>query len=239
MDDDEDVELDPEQRRYLDDVHARLDTLDHYELLGVARDADTNAIRRAYFQRVRVVHPDRFFGKRLGRYKARMEAIFARMTHAYETLLAPDKRSAYDAARAAPVAAPAPVDPATAARRKAALAALEQQLAAGRARAAAQAEVHVRQAARARAAGDVVGAAAAYAEALRLTPDDPDLREAVEANAREVGERRVAADRRQAELEERHGHWAQAAASWQRVLDAHPDDADARARFVAARARAT
>ena len=237
---DDDVDLDPEHRRYVLDVHARLDALSHYELLGVARDAEPGAIRRAYFKLARVIHPDRYFGKNLGAYKPKLEAIFARMTQAYELLSAAEARARYDASLdAAPAAAAAaPVDPASAARRQAARAELEARLAESKQRALKQAEQHTRVAARALAAGDVETAAQAYREALRLCPDDPDLRATLARTEALVVERRCEASRRQAALEERHGRWAQAVAWWQRVLEARPDDREASERLAIARGRA-
>jgi curved DNA-binding protein CbpA len=242
---DEDVDLPLEHRQYLLDVSERLDGLSHYELLGVARAADASDIKRAYFKLARVVHPDRYFGKKLGRYKARLEAVFARMTLAYETLSKPEARAAYDAAQAAAPtnaqAAPpasAPVDPATAARREAALAELKQRLGESKQRGAQQAQVHAQAAARALAAGDVETAAAGYREALKLAPDDAALRAAAAQAETLALARRCEATRRQAALEERHGHWAEAAASWQRLLAIRPDDAEAGERLAAARTRA-
>src|SRR5262245_16394634 len=105
---DEHVDLDDERRAYPTDVHGRPDRLNHSELLGVARDADKKAIKRAYFQLAATIHPDRYFGKRLGSYKPKMETVFARMTAAFETLSDKDKRVAYDAKLGAPSSTAAP-----------------------------------------------------------------------------------------------------------------------------------
>src|ERR1022692_547478 len=53
----EDVDLDPERQRYVIDVFDRLSSLSHYELSRVRRDADTKAIKRAYFDLVGLIHP--------------------------------------------------------------------------------------------------------------------------------------------------------------------------------------
>src|SRR5438477_607676 len=44
----EDVDLEMEWRRYIIEMHARLDALDHYQTLGVARDADRKTLKEAY-----------------------------------------------------------------------------------------------------------------------------------------------------------------------------------------------
>ncbi len=78
-------------------VHGQLKDTDHYALLGVERTADIKAIKRAYFDAAALFHPDRYFRKRLGSFKPRLEAIFSRITVALETLSDPDKRGEYDA----------------------------------------------------------------------------------------------------------------------------------------------
>jgi curved DNA-binding protein CbpA len=93
----EDVDMDPETRRSIVETHRRLDDLDHYELLGVDRMADKKALRRAYFDLAARFHPDRYFRKKLGSYKLRMEVIFGRLTLAHETLSDAGRRDEYDA----------------------------------------------------------------------------------------------------------------------------------------------
>lgn len=60
---------------------------DHYETLGVARDATADEIRAAYRKAASKAHPDRNGGD-----IARMQAVNA----AYEVLGNPDSRAAYD-----------------------------------------------------------------------------------------------------------------------------------------------
>jgi tetratricopeptide (TPR) repeat protein len=91
------IDIDPEHQRQITDLYERLDTLDHYRLLGIGRTADKKEIKRAYFEATSRFHPDRFFRKNLGEFKGRMEAIFGRMTAAHDTLTAPDRRAEYDA----------------------------------------------------------------------------------------------------------------------------------------------
>lgn len=93
----EDVDLDEETRRAVLALHARLDSLDHYALLGVERAADRKALKRAYFDLAARFHPDKYFRKKLGSYKPRMETIFGRITLAHDTLTSRDKRAEYDA----------------------------------------------------------------------------------------------------------------------------------------------
>ena len=91
-----DVDLDLERRRTILDTFYRLGDLDHYELLGVPRDAEKKDIRAAYFTLSKAFHPDTLYGKKLGSYKGKMEAVFNRLTEAYEVLGKKKKRREYD-----------------------------------------------------------------------------------------------------------------------------------------------
>ncbi|HSO41215.1 MAG TPA: DnaJ domain-containing protein [Labilithrix sp.] len=87
-------------------LDATLKTADHYALLGLERGADKKAIKRAYFGLASRFHPDRFFGKKLGASRARVDRIFHRLTEAHDVLTSVSRRAAYDAtlAPAAPAA---------------------------------------------------------------------------------------------------------------------------------------
>jgi curved DNA-binding protein CbpA len=93
----ENVDLDEDTRRTILSLHARLNELHHYALLGVERDADRKGIKRAYYDLAGKYHPDRYFRKNLGSFKVRMEAIFSRMTLAHDTLSDRERRADYDA----------------------------------------------------------------------------------------------------------------------------------------------
>jgi curved DNA-binding protein CbpA len=236
----EEVDLDIEWRKYILDMHARLAALDFYQVLGVPRTADRKAIKKAYFDLAAKLHPDRYFGKRLGAYKPKMEAIFSRLTLAFSTLDNRVQKAKYDEALAKiPVAnlpkAKAPVDPKLAAQRNAAMEALKQRFNDGRAKA----KQHVEAAERARAAGDLIAAAEAYRAALALAPSDPQIKSAFEETERASADKLVAAHRKKALLEERFGRWTEAAEAWQKVLAARPDDADAKQHHEQALARAS
>src|SRR5579862_6992343 len=66
--------------------------LDHYEVLGVAKNAKPAEIRAKFHELARVFHPDR--------YRAEdddtAQRTFVRINAAYNTLIDPDKRARYD-----------------------------------------------------------------------------------------------------------------------------------------------
>ncbi len=62
---------------------------DLYELLGVARDADGDAIKKAYRRLARQLHPD-------VNPDPETQEKFKEVSHAYEVLSDPQKRAAYD-----------------------------------------------------------------------------------------------------------------------------------------------
>jgi len=63
---------------------------DYYDVLGVARDADDAALKRAYRNLARTYHPDRNPGDK------KSEERFKEISEAYGILSDPDKRAQYD-----------------------------------------------------------------------------------------------------------------------------------------------
>jgi hypothetical protein len=101
-------EIDPmllEKLKPVDDLLARLETANYYELLGVATDASPQDIRRAYSQLAKRFHPDVYFRKRIGAYQRKLEQLFAALTRAYGVLQNSDERMVYDLITGIPRAA--------------------------------------------------------------------------------------------------------------------------------------
>jgi tetratricopeptide (TPR) repeat protein len=93
---DEPVDLEPERKKRVLDLFYRLDELTYYEILGVATEADKKQVKSAYYAIAPDFHPDKFFRKNLGSFKAKIEAIFARFTLAHDILTDKEKRADYD-----------------------------------------------------------------------------------------------------------------------------------------------
>jgi curved DNA-binding protein CbpA len=93
---DETVDIDLPRKRRILDAYYRIDRLSHYEVLGVAQNADKKAVKTAYFEVVNLFHPDRYFGKNLGSFKSKLERLFARVTEAHDVLTRQAAREEYD-----------------------------------------------------------------------------------------------------------------------------------------------
>jgi curved DNA-binding protein CbpA len=91
------VDLELDQQRKVVELFGKLETIDFYTLLDIRPDAEAKAIKKAYYASAPGYHPDRYYGKNLGPFKQQMEAIFGRITVAYDTLKSKETRAEYDA----------------------------------------------------------------------------------------------------------------------------------------------
>jgi len=96
----EDVDLDLERRKQILFAEARLATWTHFDVLGLPWNAPVEAAKAAYVEQVKIFHPDRYPGKRLGSFRARLEKVFHRLTEARDTLTDEPRRAAYARATA-------------------------------------------------------------------------------------------------------------------------------------------
>lgn len=83
----------------------RLDWLSHYDLLAVGRDASADDVRRAYFEKSRLFHPDLRHRPDLAGFERELTAVFERLKVAHDTLLDQDARADHDRSIDQPIAA--------------------------------------------------------------------------------------------------------------------------------------
>ncbi len=90
-----DTELSKTLPERVTEFHSTINKKDHYEVLGVVRDASSKEIRDAYYRLVKLYHPD-VNPKADHEIKEKAEEIFTRISSAYETLTDSEKRQQYD-----------------------------------------------------------------------------------------------------------------------------------------------
>ena len=74
-----------------------LPSMTFYQILDVPKTAAEEDIKKAYFQRARNFHPDRFERKLAAEYKAQIDEVFDGITNAYRVLSNKEARRVYDA----------------------------------------------------------------------------------------------------------------------------------------------
>jgi DnaJ-domain-containing protein 1 len=79
-------DISADMKRRILRLHRRLRKLSAHELLGVAVDADQATLKRAFAAASKELHPDRYYGKDLGAYRAKLAKIFSRLTEAMQEL---------------------------------------------------------------------------------------------------------------------------------------------------------
>ncbi len=87
----EPAELDDGERRLILTLERLLEKQDPYMLLGVSQGADARTLKRAYFLLSKEIHPDRYYGKKLGSFATRMSHVFEETSRAYARLTTVDK----------------------------------------------------------------------------------------------------------------------------------------------------
>jgi DnaJ-like protein len=87
----EDVDLDEAIRRRILAMARLADGRDPWALLGVPAGSDPRQLKRAYFKLSKEIHPDRYFGQRLGGFSERLPFVFEALSRAYARLTSPDR----------------------------------------------------------------------------------------------------------------------------------------------------
>lgn len=95
----DDVDLSRAEQQSLLAEWVRRDRTGPFERLGLAPTDDVAAIRRAWHDTCRRLHPDRHYGKRTGPFAEIMVELFELARAAYSELLDPRRRAQHLAAR--------------------------------------------------------------------------------------------------------------------------------------------
>ncbi|TMQ06521.1 MAG: hypothetical protein E6J91_37680 [Deltaproteobacteria bacterium] len=90
----EDIPLDDRTRRLILAMARLADGRDPWALLGVPAGAEPRQLKRAYFKLSKEIHPDRYYGERLGSFTDRLPFVFEAVSRAYARLTSPDRRAA-------------------------------------------------------------------------------------------------------------------------------------------------
>lgn len=83
-------------KQKIQEAYEALPHQDHYEVLGLQKTVTRDELKRAYFRLAKEYHPDRHFQSGLEDLPPLLEALFRRITEAYDTLLMERKRKEYD-----------------------------------------------------------------------------------------------------------------------------------------------
>ncbi|HEX8150311.1 MAG TPA: DUF4388 domain-containing protein [Pyrinomonadaceae bacterium] len=86
----------PDRRGTAEELFALARGATHYEVLGVARSASADEVKRAYYSHARRLHPDLLRRDADEETRQRIDAAFARVAQAYDTLRDAALRAAYD-----------------------------------------------------------------------------------------------------------------------------------------------
>lgn len=90
------AEPEPDRQGAIEELYALARGATHYEVLGVARSASADEVKRVYYAHARRLHPDRFRRDADEETRQRIDAAFARVAQAYDTLRDSALRAAYD-----------------------------------------------------------------------------------------------------------------------------------------------
>jgi serine/threonine protein kinase/tetratricopeptide (TPR) repeat protein len=82
-------------RRMIQEAFDGLRTKDHFEFLGISRDASDVQVKEAYFRLAKPFHPDSRLDPRLSDLQDKRDAIFIRVGQAYEVLRTKGSRGRY------------------------------------------------------------------------------------------------------------------------------------------------
>jgi hypothetical protein len=90
-----DLDISLDEQRYLLQLWSLGDGMTHFERLGLAPTDDPAELRRAYLATCQRLHPDRYYGKRIGGFEALLVDLFHRARAAHVVLSDPRRCASY------------------------------------------------------------------------------------------------------------------------------------------------
>ncbi|HJZ85268.1 MAG TPA: J domain-containing protein [Polyangia bacterium] len=88
--------MDLQLRLLLDQLFENLEGLDYYAVLGVEQNVDGEAIRRAFYDRAELMHPDRHYNLVDTDLREKLYLVYKRVAEAYRVLGIGETRREYD-----------------------------------------------------------------------------------------------------------------------------------------------
>jgi CheY-like chemotaxis protein/tetratricopeptide (TPR) repeat protein len=99
FDDDEDTgSLKPEEKKAVASIarfHDEIMSKDFFQIFNANKDTDLEKVKAAYFELAKRWHTDAYADMKLGSARVKLDAIFSRITEAYETITDKGKREEY------------------------------------------------------------------------------------------------------------------------------------------------
>ena len=88
-----------ERRRVIQDIqdaHAQLEDMNHYQVLGVSMRASPETVNGAFLEKAKLWHSDQYAGMDLGEAAKLLADLFTRAEQAHQVLMNEDERKNYD-----------------------------------------------------------------------------------------------------------------------------------------------
>ena len=86
-------------RLVTEELHSGLETLPYHVFLGVLEHTQGDELRTAFHARAQLLHPDQFYELDDAELRAKIYAVYKRVTEAYRVLSDPKERAQYEAQR--------------------------------------------------------------------------------------------------------------------------------------------
>lgn len=91
----EDVQIPTDLKKEILFVYSNLNKMNHYELLAIDPSSEDSEAKKAFLRLSKLYHPDNYFRKELGSFKAKISAIYSALAEANNVLSDKLKRQEY------------------------------------------------------------------------------------------------------------------------------------------------